>query len=231
MMMKTTTGSTSESGMTLIAVMVFLAAFAFILMAAAPSISIDIQREKELESIRRGEEISNAIYFYMLYNRGNLPKSLDELLEGLPDGTKKRQILRPSAMTDPLTLDGRWRLIQPDPAVIARFAKRVQAYNNGILPSSPPPSEFFNRYTVSLANILNTETDEEAAAAEDAELEEAGDFSDVPFIGVASQSRAKSVVTYYGLENHSKWIFTPLFRGNGAQRIQGGRQPPVRGGF
>ena len=34
-----------------------------------------------------------------------------------------------------------------------------------------------------------------------------------PFIGVASQDKQKSVVAYYGIERHSSWIFTPLFRG------------------
>jgi hypothetical protein len=224
--MKTTTALTNESGMTLLAVLIFLAAFAFVLMAAAPSVYIDVQREKELESIRRGEEIAGAIYLYVMYHRGQkLPQSMDDLLEGLPDGTKKRQILRPSAATDPLSEDGQWRLIPPDPDVIARFAKRVQNYNNGILPATPNP-EHFNKYLVALANVLNTETDEEA---EEAEAEDDTDLSTTgPFIGVASQSRAKSVLTYYGQENHSKWIFTPLFRGTGAQRIVPNRQPPNR---
>ena len=35
-----------------------------------------------------------------------------------------------------------------------------------------------------------------------------------PFIGVASQSRSKSILAYYGIEKHSNWVFTPLFRGN-----------------
>ncbi len=44
-----------------------------------------------------------------------------------------------------------------------------------------------------------------------------------PFIGVASQSRSTSVIAYYGIENHSKWIFTPLFRGSGAMSFGGRR--------
>jgi hypothetical protein len=191
--------------------------FAFALMMAAPSVYIDMQREKELESIRRGEEISNAIYQYVVYNAGRkLPQSMDDLLEGLPDGTKKRQILRPSAATDPLTLDGRWRLIQPEPDVIAKFAKRVQAFNNGILPSSPPPNQYFDKYTISLANVLNTGTEDDP----DDDIDDSSNFDGVPFIGVASQSRANSVLTYYGIENHHGWIFTPLFRGSGAQSIR-----------
>lgn len=220
--MKTTTVSTNESGMTLMAVLIFLAAFAFVLMMAAPAVYLDVQREKELEAIRRGEEIANAIYQYCLYNQGRkLPTSLDDLLEGLPDGTKKRQILRPSAVTDPLTLDGEWRLISPDPESIARFAKRVQAYNNGILPSSPQPRGCGDQYaSVALANNLDTGTEDEVDDNEDTMTDANGG----PFIGVATKSTAPSVLAYYGIEKHSNWLFTPMFRGNGATIIR----PTVR---
>lgn len=220
-----TTASTNESGMTLMAVMIFMTIFAFVLMMAAPSIQMDVQREKELEAIRRGEEIANAIDQYLLYQQGRkLPESLDDLLEGIPDGTKKRQILRPSAVIDPLSIDGRWRLVQPEPEVIARFAKRVQAWNNGVLPSSPNP-QLYNRYTVTLANILNTETEDEN---DDADESDFSDSDNVPFIGVASRSRSASVLTYYGVENHSKWVFTPLFRGTGAISIRPPTNRPTR---
>lgn len=219
----TMTATDNESGMTLLAVMVFMTIFAFVLMAAAPSVQIDVQREKELESIRRGEEIVNAIHQYFVYHNGTkLPQTLDDLVEGLPDGTRKRQILRPSATTDPLSLDGRWRLIGPDPDVIARHAKRVQIFNKGILPSSPQPTRYYDRHTVALANILNTES---ATEDEDLDEEDTSVETNTPFIGVASQSRSKSVLTYYGIENHSKWLFTPLFRGTGATSIR-----PPRGG-
>lgn len=219
----TKTVSDSQSGMTLMAVMVFMVVFAFVLLAAAPSVQIDIQREKELEAIRRGEEIANAIHQFVLHHQGTkLPNSIDDLLEGLPDGTKKRQILRPSSATDPLSLDGRWRLIAPSPDVIARFAKRVQQFNNGILPSSPQPTRFYDQYTVTLANVLNTETSLDDEDDSDRSVSTSG-----PFIGVASQSRSTSVLTYYGIDNHSRWLFTPLFRGVGATSIRPGvRMPP-----
>ncbi|HMQ03028.1 MAG TPA: type II secretion system protein [Pyrinomonadaceae bacterium] len=221
--MMTKTVSDSQSGMTLMAVMVFMVVFAFVLLAAAPSVQIDIQREKELEAIRRGEEIANAIHQFVLHHQGTkLPNSIDDLLEGLPDGTKKRQILRPSSATDPLSLDGRWRLIAPSPDVIARFAKRVQQFNNGILPSSPQPTRFYDQYTVTLANVLNTETSLDDEDDSDRSVSTSG-----PFIGVASQSRSTSVLTYYGIDNHSRWLFTPLFRGVGATSIRPGvRMPP-----
>jgi hypothetical protein len=136
---------------------------------------------------------------------------MDDLLEGLPQGTKKRQILRASAATDPLSEDGKWRLIKADPQVLARFARRVQNFNNGLLPSNP--SRVFDRYSVIIVNAINTGEDEDDDDF-DPDFEVATE--NTPFIGVASQSRNRSVIAYYGIERHSSWIFTPLFRGPGA---------------
>ena len=202
---------TSESGMTLIAVMAIMVLFTVALLAVAPSVQQNVQREKELESIRRGEEIAEAIRQYVDYHRGaRLPESIDDLLDGLPQGTKKRMILRASAATDPLSEDGRWRLIKVDPQTIAAFAKRVQSYNNGLLPNNP--SRSLDRYSVQILVNINTGTEDEPDDLyEDFEVV----TDNQPFIGVASQSRSRSILTYYGIEKHSNWIFTPLFRGNG----------------
>ena len=91
----------SERGMTLVAVMAMLTLFAVFMLAVAPTVHQEVQREKELETIRRGEEIAEAIRQYIAFHNGKLPESMDDLLEGLPQGTKKRMILRPSAATDP----------------------------------------------------------------------------------------------------------------------------------
>jgi hypothetical protein len=140
---------------------------------------------------------------------------MDDLLEGLPYGTKKRMILRPSAAIDPLSEDGKWRLIKPDSQAFINFGKRVQTFNNGLLPSSP--NQVFDRYALPLVNIINTKTESDIEDADEMEIDDATD--NVPFIGVASKSRSKSVIAYYGIENHSKWIYTPLFRGGGTSAI------------
>ena len=57
--------SNNESGMTLFAVMAVMVIFAVGLLAVAPSIEQEIRREKELESIRRGEEVAEAIKQYV----------------------------------------------------------------------------------------------------------------------------------------------------------------------
>ncbi len=215
----------SERGMTLLAVMAMMVVFAVGLMAVAPSIHQEIQREKELESIRRGEEVADAIRQYVDYYRGSrLPTSMDDLLEGLPQGTKKRQILRASAAIDPLSEDGKWRLIKADVTTLGPFAKRVQAYYGGQLP--PNASSTLDRYGVVVVSALNTEIEGEIEDPDDEGIEILTE--NTPFIGVASQSKAKSIIAYYGIENHSRWVYTPLFRGTGTGRvIPGGRRFPA----
>ncbi len=213
--------SSDERGMTLFAVMGIMVIFSLGLLAVAPAVQQEVQREKELEAIRRGEEIADAIRQYVEFYRGaKLPSSMDDLLEGLPYGTKKRQILRASAAVDPLSVDGKWRLIKADVDSIGGFARRVQKYNGGILPANPNP-QIFDRFAIVLVNSLNTNLDS------DNEGDETFDVltENTPFIGVASQSRSKSVIAYYGIENHSKWIFTPLFRGTGASTFAPPRLP------
>jgi type II secretory pathway pseudopilin PulG len=214
--------------MSLLAVMAIMTLFAIALLAVAPTVQVEVQREKELEAIRRGEEIAEAIRQYVtFYNGAKLPNSIDDLLEGLPQGTKKRQILRASAAVDPLSEDGKWRLVKPDPQTLARFAKRVQDFNNGLLPANPEPQGIFQRYVVIIVNSVNDVNDTDSQEPDEDDSIVATD--NTPFIGVVSQSKGKSVVSYYGLENHSKWLFTPLFRGVGASRIgtqtQQGQRP------
>lgn len=216
---------TSESGMSLIAILGMMTIFAISLLAIAPTVQLEVQREKELEAIRRGEEVAEAIKQYVMFHRGTkLPSSIDELLEGLPQGTKKRQILRPSAAIDPLSEDGQWRLITHKSQAFVNFAKRVQIYNNGALPSSPQPNRIWDNFAVDVFANLNTGTDSEIEDADDSEIDTVTTNS--PFIGVASQNRGKSVLSYYGIENHSKWIFTPMFRGTGAFNTNQRPPPP-----
>jgi type II secretory pathway pseudopilin PulG len=201
----------SERGMTLFAVLAVMTISAVALLAVAPSIQQEIQREKEIEATYRGEEMAEAIRQYVEFYRGaKLPNSMDDLLNGLPaGGTRQRYILRASSVIDPLSEDGRWRLVQADVSRLGGFARRVQNYNGGMLP--PNPSNTFDRYTMVLSNSLNVDLDSDDEGEPDDDFDVITD--NVPFIGVASQSRSRSIITYYGTENHSKWVFTPLFRG------------------
>lgn len=208
------------------AVLAVMAIFAVSLLAVAPSIQLEVQRERELEAIRRGEEVADAIKQYVIFYQGaKLPQSIDDLLDGLPQGTKKRQILRASAAIDPLSEDGKWRLIKADIRSLGPFAKSVQEYNGGLLPANP--SQVFDRYAIVIVNSLNTGSESDSGAADDDDMDVATE--NTPFIGVASQNKAKSVITYYGIEKESKWIFTPLFRGAGASNTGGTTVRPPAG--
>ena len=176
MMAKAATNNDSERGMTLLAVMAMMAVFAVALLAVAPSIQQEVQRQKELEAIARGEEVAEAIRQYVEYYRGaRLPNSMDDLLDGLPRGTQKRQILRASAAIDPLSEDGKWRLIKADIQTLGPFAKRVQTYNGGTLP--PNTSATFDRYAVVIVNSINTGTD---ADTDSDDLDSDTDIDDRP---------------------------------------------------
>lgn len=211
----------SESGMSLLAVMAVMTIFAIALLAVAPSVQLQVQREKELEAIRRGEEVAEAIRQYVNFHQGSkLPNSIDDLLEGLPQGTKKRQILRASAAIDPLSQDGKWQLVPINK--MKNFTLRVRDYNNGALPSSGGLHQnITNQLGVIITNIDVRSEDDTVAPGEETD-EETFSTDNQPFIGVVSQSNSKSVIAYYGIENHSKWVFTPLFRGSGYSQFSGG---------
>jgi type II secretory pathway pseudopilin PulG len=216
----------SERGAGLVVLLALMTVMAIALLAMAPSVQQQVQRDRELEEIRRGEEIAEAIRQYVsYYNGAKLPNNMDDLLEGLPAGTKKRMILRPSAAVDLFSDDGKWRLVQANSKTLQNFARRVQNYYGGVLPSNPD-SKLLDRYTIqALVNVLDTDSLDDKTSAADETDETSEDTTDnVPFIAVVSGSKSKSVIAYYGIENHSKWIFTPLFRGNETRSINSTRQ-------
>jgi type II secretory pathway pseudopilin PulG len=83
-----------EAGYTLVALLAVMTVLALFAMAAAPSIHQQAQREREIESIFRGEQVAEAIRRFYSYQQRRgmngdaaLPTSIDQLLEGLRDKT------------------------------------------------------------------------------------------------------------------------------------------------
>src|SRR5689334_25385619 len=82
----------SEAGYTLVALLAMMTVLALFAMAVAPSLKQQAQREREQEAIFRGEQVADAIRDY--YRNRNLtmravgdqalPKSMDDLLQGVP---------------------------------------------------------------------------------------------------------------------------------------------------
>src|SRR5438445_1260581 len=100
----------SEAGYTLVALLAVMTLLALFAMAAASNVQQQSQREREKEAIFRGEEVADAIRSYYRFKGGqgviSLPTSMDQLLEGVPRGTRKLQILRVEAARDPLSKSG-----------------------------------------------------------------------------------------------------------------------------
>jgi len=202
-----------ERGYALLALMVAMAILVILLAAAAPVLKHEAQRERELEAIRRGEQVAQAIRDYIVITKTNrLPTSMDELLEGAqaPGRTRKTQVLRRSSMRDPLSPDGEWRTIkQIDTRVLQSFCNDVRRYaETPVLAVSPTAPDILKNTQNGVCLPVNlgvVEPDEPEKVLGDAP-------SSGPFVGVASQSQSTSIINYYGIDKHSRWIFTPLFR-------------------
>lgn len=196
-----------EQGYALIALLAMMTIMALLLVTAVPNVRQQAQRTLEEEAIWRGEQVAEAIRLYTRA-RSTLPTSIEQLLEGIPVGTKKVQILRPVAAHDPLSSTGEWKLIKRTDPIFLQFQRAVIAYAGG--PVMTRDTAFVTAAGGPLpviTNVLDTGSTEEAPGGEDDSANSTG-----AFIGVASRSRRPSIITYYGIEQHDKWIFTPYFR-------------------
>lgn len=209
----------SEAGYTLVALLAFMATLMIFAMAIAPSVQQQSQREREKEAIFRGEQIADAIRDYYRYRttalrqqgEAALPTNMDQLLQGIPipGGSKNRQILRASAARDPLTIEGEWRFIRARSEPLIDFQQSVMFYAGNVLPMprDPQMAQLQQFAVPPIGNLVNLGTTPERR-----NTNSANDDSTGPFVGVASRSERASVLTFYGIEEHDQWIFTPLFR-------------------
>ena len=204
-------GSSSERGYMLVALLAVMSLIALFALEAAPIARQQAQREREKEAIFRGQQVADAIRSYYGAHQAqgvnSLPTSMDQLLEGIPKGTKKLQILRSEAAHDPLSASGEWRLIGPTSPELAKLVESLTIYSAGTAPAVQAPFQNLQALIPRMTNILNTGSSDAAPGGDDTSAN-----SDGPFLGVASRSQRNSVITFYGIDRHDQWIFTPLFR-------------------
>ena len=200
-----------ERGYTLVALLAIMSLLALFAMAAASNVQQQSQREREKEAIFRGEQVADAIRSYYRYKGGqgvnSLPTSMDQLLEGIPRGTRKLQILRVSASRDPLSKAGEWKLIGPTSQDFGGFVSSLTVYTGGVPPTPKRDFAALANLIPRVVDVLNTQSENTASGGDDTSAS-----ADGPFLGVASRSQRNSVITYYGINRHDEWIFTPLFR-------------------
>lgn len=209
----------AERGYTIVALLAFMTIVAIFAMAAAPRVQQQVMREREKEAIFRGEQVADAIKEYYRY-RGRqtgvagdqaLPTSMDQLLDGvpIPGAARNRMILRASAAIDPLSEDGEWRFIAPRAESLVEFQQAVMVYAGNVLPQPIDPQVRQLQQVAAPQVIVITRL---ATTSSKSGGSSAGDTASGPFVGVASSNSSKSVLTYYGIDSHDRWIFTPLFR-------------------
>lgn len=205
-----------ERGYALIALLALMTLLMIAMMAAAPSIRQQSRREVELEAIARGEEVAEAIRMYISLKGGGpnaQPTSMDELLEGVtPAGrTKKVKVLRASAARDPLSESGEWRTVKLRDEALVRFIRDITEYADGRTPTATT-DQSLTALAQQLPQLTGLVTGLGSGSAEGSGGEDSSLSNSGPFIGVASRSRRDSIVTYYGIDRHDRWVFTPFYR-------------------
>lgn len=202
-----------QRGYALVSLLALMSLLALFALAVAPRVQQQTQREWEQEALFRGDQVSEAIRAYYR-SRGAqgvnaLPTSMDQLLEGvqIPGRTKRLQILRPSAARDPLSADGEWQLIGPTSQDFRGFVQSLTLYAGGIPPV--PRQEFSGLASLvpRMGSVLDVESGGTAPSLGGTSSDASG-----PFIGVSSSSQRDSVFSFFGIERHDEWIFTPMFR-------------------
>lgn len=104
-------GQDGQRGYAMAALLVALGVMAVLMAAAMPVWRHESQREREIETIFRGQQIARAIAMYREKNAGNFPSSLDLLVQ--------QRFLR-KKYREPFSEDGEWQPIgglgnQPQP--------------------------------------------------------------------------------------------------------------------
>jgi type II secretory pathway pseudopilin PulG len=202
-----------ERGYALVALLVLMTLLALFAMSATSNVKQQAQREREKEAIFRGEQVADAIRSYYR-SRGaqgvnSLPTNMDELLDGIqiPGRTRKLQILRTAAAKDPLSSSGEWKLIAPTSRDFGALVKNLTVYSGGVPPTPRNDFRALAAMIPQMTNVLDTKSEGNAPGGEDNSESASG-----PFLGVSSRSQHNSVITYYGIDRHDEWIFTPIFR-------------------
>jgi len=200
-----------ERGYTLVALLAVMAILALAITAAAPSLRQQSQRMLEQEAIYRGQEVAEAIDQHRLLTGGKLPTSMDDLTKGVqvPGRINKVYLLRPSAARDPLTKSGEWKVVRANDREWREFQEGLQKYVGQVPIASLARDQFYvtKNLIAAFTGVIDVKQTEKGDCGEDSAANGTGEF-----IGVVSRSRCSSVLTFYGIGRHDRWVFTPVFK-------------------
>ena len=178
------TRRSTQSGFTLVGMIIIFTVMTVLLSAAMPIWSKVIQREKEEELIFRGLQYAEAIRVFQLRN-GRYPLRLEEL------STVKPRAIR-QLWTDPMSEDGQWGLIYAQTAPGKKQGRRGRR-GRGVAPEQQP-----RNLAGSGPRQLGGEAGQERRSA----------VGTVPIVGVHSKSDEEALKSFFGGGKHSDWRFT-----------------------
>lgn len=208
--------SHGERGYALVSLLAMMSLLALFALAAVPNVRQQAQRDREKEAIFRGEQVADAIRLYYRFRGAQgvqgvnaLPTSMDQLTEGImiPGRTKKLQILRSQAARDPLSSSGEWKLVGPTSEDFGQFVRSLMLYTGGVPPAPRGELSSLAGLIPQMLNVIDSESSGTAPGGDDNSASSSG-----PFLAVTSRSRRNSVLTYFGIERHDEWVFTPMFK-------------------
>ena len=147
----------AEAGWALLGLILALMVLGVLLVSAAPSVKLAVQRDKEAELIYRGNQMAEAIGRY--YNSGQrgapqlmVPPArfggflleLKKLRDGITVGENRIKFVRRSAMIDPMSNE-EWEVVRFRDARLAPFLQAYAGATGNLVPpviqllAGPPP--------------------------------------------------------------------------------------------
>lgn len=135
----------TEGGYALVGIMGVMLFSLVLTTATAPKIHQDIQREKEEEMLWRGQQVATGLTRYASSRNGQYPLSLNELVQGVEQASRRLRFMRPSALCDPMMPcepgKSNWRMVHPgDPLVRELLEAYTKTLRQGLKPLPPPPA-------------------------------------------------------------------------------------------
>jgi general secretion pathway protein G len=171
-------GRRGEAGYSLVALVAAVAVMMVLMAMAMPSWRYLMKNDAEEELLFRGGEIADAIQRYQRRHGNALPPSLELLVE--------QRFLR-RAYKDPMTKQGRWRLLRPGDAVLPG------------VPGAPGRPSGAGGGAVGSPTTTTTTTRPSAFSQPGQAI---GGFQ-----GVASSSTEKSLRIFNGRTRYNEWLF------------------------
>jgi type II secretory pathway pseudopilin PulG len=184
----------SQAGFSIVVLLASITVMLILMGAAVPTWRYIMKNDREEELYFRGDQLARAVERYQRKNGNALPVSLELLVKG--------HYLRKS-YKDPMTKDGKWRIIHPGEALLPGLGTPAASPRPGGTPqttSTPPPG---------LPGLPIAGRPGGGGPIQGA------------ILGVASTSTDKSLKLMNGRSRYDQWLFLA-----GQPRLLGADQAP-----